>query len=131
MEMHLKITSALLMALALIHVVFPRYFNWKYEFSLVSHINRQMMYVHTFFIAFIVFLMGLLCLTSATALVTTDLGKRISLGIGIFWVTRLFVQFFVYSKSHWKGKKFETTVHVLFVILWTYLSGVFILAFLE
>lgn len=118
------------MALALFHVVFPRYFNWKDELNLVSHINRQMMYVHAFFIAFIVFLMGLLCLTSATELTTTNLGKRISLGLGIFWTTRLFVQLFVYSQLLWKGKKLETTVHILFAILWTYLSAEFILIYL-
>jgi hypothetical protein len=56
-----------------------------------------MLYVHSFFIAFVVFLMGLLCLTSGTELATTVLGKRIALGLGIFWMTRLFFQLFGYS----------------------------------
>ncbi|HEU5052831.1 MAG TPA: hypothetical protein VFT78_06950 [Hanamia sp.] len=55
--------------------------------SSISHINRQMMYVHAFFIAFIVFLMGLLCLISSNELITTTFGKRIALGLGIFWLT--------------------------------------------
>jgi hypothetical protein len=78
-----------------------------------------------------VFLMGLLCLTSATELTTTTFGKRISLGVGIFWATRLFFQFFGYSSKLWKGRKFETTMHILFSILWTYLSTVFILTYLQ
>jgi hypothetical protein len=130
MELHLKIIGMLLMLLALLHAVFPKYFNWKAELSIVSHINRQMMYVHTFFIAFAVFLMGLLCLTSASDLTATTFGKRISLGLGIFWLTRLVFQFFGYSSLLWKGKTFETTVHILFSILWVYLSGVFILIYL-
>jgi hypothetical protein len=130
MELHLKIIGVLLMLLALLHVIFPRYFKWKDELNLVSHINRQMMYVHAFFIALILFLTGLLCLTSATELITTNLGKRISLGLGVFWATRLFFQFFVYSYLHWKGKKFETLVHAFFAILWTYLSAIFILTYL-
>jgi hypothetical protein len=125
MELHLKIIGVLLMLLALLHVIFPKYFKWKDELNLVSHVNRQMMYVHAFFIAFIVFLIGLLCLTSATELTTTNFGKRISLGLGIFWGTRLFFQFFVYSQSLWKGKNFETTVHILFAALWTYLCVIF------
>lgn len=114
------------MLLAFIHVVFPQYFHWKEELKPLSLINRQMMTVHTFFIAFVVFLMGLLCLTSSVDLRQTDLGKRITLGFGIFWVVRLFFQFFVYSPKLWKKKRFETSVHIVFSLFWIYLSGVFL-----
>jgi len=130
METHLKIIGVLLVLLALLHVIFPRYFKWETELRYVSDINRQMMYVHAFFIAFGVFLMGLLCLTSSLELTTTTFGKRISLGLGIFWLTRLFIQFFGYSSLLWKGKTFETTVHVLFTAIWTYFSGIFLLLYL-
>lgn len=114
------------MALALVHVIFPKYFNWKEELKSLSLINRQMMSIHTFFIALVVFLMGLLCLTSTTELIETKLGKTISLGLGIFWSTRLFIQFFGYSSELWKGKTFETMAHILFSLLWTYLCVVFL-----
>lgn len=126
METHLKIIGCLLIALALIHIVFPKYFKWDKELKSLSLINRQMMTVHTFFIALVVFLMGVLCLTSSSELIETSLGKKISLGIGIFWTTRLFVQFFGYSADLWKGKKFETFMHILFSLLWIYLSIVFL-----
>lgn len=126
MEIHYKIIGVLLTALALVHVIFPKYFKWKEELRSLSLINRQMMTVHTFFIALVVFLMGLLCLTSTTDLIETKLGKTISLGLGIFWSTRLFIQFFGYSTELWKGKTFETIVHILFSFLWTYLSVVFL-----
>ena len=125
MHVHLKIIAVLLIALALIHIVFPKYFNWQKEFDTLSLVNRQMIWVHTFFIALAIFLMGLLCLTSATELIETKLGKKISLGFGIFWVTRLFIQFFGYSSKLWKGKAFETSVHILFTLLWVYLSFIF------
>ena len=125
MEIHFKIIGSLLIALALVHIIFPRYFNWKIELQTLSLINRQMMTVHTFFIALIVFLMGLLCLTSAAALIETPLGKNISLGLAVFWTTRLFNQFFVYSKLLWKGKKFETIIHFLFSGFWIYFSVTF------
>jgi hypothetical protein len=69
--------------------------------------------------------MGLLCFTSANELTNTALGKRISLGLGIFWTIRLFFQFFVYSPKLWRGKVFETIVHILFSLFWIYLSIVF------
>jgi|SRR6478752_7216935 len=125
MHLHLKITGILLIALALIHIIFPKYFNWKKELGSLSLINRQMITVHTFFIALTIFLMGLLCLTSSNELIETNLGKKIAAGLGMFWTIRLFVQFFGYSSKLWKGKAFETTVHILFIFFWAYLSFVF------
>src|SRR5260221_12109623 len=125
MHLHLKIIGILVIALSMVHVVFPRYFNWEKELRSLSLINRQMMTVHTFFIALTVFLIGLLCLTSTNELIDTNLGKKISLGLGIFWTMRLFIQLWGYSPVLWKGKTFETSVHVLFVLMWTYLSFIF------
>lgn len=130
MELQLKIIGILLIILALVHVIFPKYFNWESELKSLSLVNRQMMQVHTFFIALVVLLMGILCLTSATELTQTNLGKRISLGLGIFWGVRLLVQFFGYSSELWKGKKLETTIHILFSLLWTYLTFIFFKVYL-
>ncbi|MGD1845969.1 MAG: hypothetical protein ACFB10_11300 [Salibacteraceae bacterium] len=122
MALHYKIIGTLLMVLALAHGIFPRYFNWKEELQPLSLINRQMMEVHTFFVALVVFLMGLLCFIEAYALVETALGKTISVGMAIFWTARLFVQFFWYAAKLWKGKALETSIHVLFSLLWFYVS---------
>ena len=84
--------------------------------------NRQMIRVHLFFIGLGLFLVGLLCLTSGDGLLNTSLGRRISLGLGIFWAVRLYVQFFVYSGKLWRGKAFETMVHILLSLLWTYVN---------
>jgi hypothetical protein len=127
MELQLRIIGFLFIVLALAHVPFAKYFNWSQEFALVSLINRQMMYVHTFFIALAVLLMGVLCLSSAAELVGTPLGRRVALGLGLFWLARLLIQFFGYSATLWRGKRFETTIHVLFSVLWTYLSVIFLL----
>ena len=127
MELHLKLIGFCLIALGLVHATFSKQFNWKQELSTLSIMNREMMHVHTFFIAFVLFLIGLLCLTSSKELLETALGKRISLGLGIFWVVRLYVQFFVYSSKIWRGKTFETIVHIIFCVFWAYLSAVFFL----
>lgn len=122
----LKLVGALLLLLALAHAGFPRYFNWRREFAAVSLLSRQVMYIHTLFVALTVGLMGLLCLSSASELVGTPLGRRVALGCGLFWVVRLLVQFVGYSPALWRGKRFETGVHLLFSVLWTYVSAVFL-----
>ena len=86
MELQIKIIGVLLIFLALVHLIFPNYFKWRKELEPLSLINRQMMYVHAFFVAFGVLLMGLLCLTSYDELITTTFGRRVSLGLGIFWL---------------------------------------------
>ena len=125
MELQLKFIGVLLVVLAFMHFAFAKYFKWKEELHCISLINRQMMQVHTFFIALVVLLMGILCFTSSTELIETSLGKKISFGLGLFWFIRLLVQFFGYSTKLWKGKKFETIIHIVFSVLWTYFSFTF------
>lgn len=125
MYIQLIITGVLLIALALVHLVFPSYFNWKRELPLLSLVNRQLMTIHTFFIALTVLLMGVLCLVATDDLIHTRLGKTLSTGLAIFWSIRLLIQFFGYSPEIWKGKAFETAVHIFFVFLWIYLSFIF------
>lgn len=125
MIIQLKIIGILLIMLSLIHIPFPKYFRWKSDLKGLSLINRQMMQTHTFFIALTVFLIGLLCFTSAEGLTSTNLGRKTCLGLAIFWTTRTFFQFFIYSSKLWKGKLFETTIHIIFSAFWIYLSSVF------
>ena len=129
MELHIKIIGYLFILLAFVHVIFPKKFEWKKECGSLSLINKQMMYIHTFFIALVVLLMGILCITSYTELINTPLGRKISLGFFIFWVIRFFIQFFGYSSELWRGKQFETLVHIIFSIFWAYVSVVFFIAY--
>jgi hypothetical protein len=126
MAIHLNIIGVLLILLASIHIAFPRYFKWNVELKLLSLINRQMMVTHTFFIALTVCLMGILCITSAHDLIYTELGRKISLGMGLFWSIRLAIQIFGYSSKLWKGKTFETVIHMVFSCFWFYLSYIFL-----
>ncbi|CAM1353432.1 hypothetical protein [Tenacibaculum ascidiaceicola] len=124
MEVHLKIIGYLLMLLALIHVIFPKYFKWKDELKGLSLMNKQMMMVHTFFIALTVFLMGSILVLESKELIETNLGRKIILGFAVFWSIRLFIQLFVYSPELWRGKKIETAIHVFFTCFWVYISAV-------
>ena len=115
--------------LAFIHFVFPKRFNWKDELNGLSLINKQLMYVHTFFIALVVLLMGVFCIYATNDMVHTILGKQLCFGLFVFWLVRLVFQFFVYSSKLWKGKRFETCVHVAFSALWVYFTIIFFLVY--
>lgn len=130
LELHLRITGLLLTLLAVLHIAFPRYFGWRKELAHLSLITRQILYVHTFFVALVVLLMGVLCLTSTADMVETRLGQRLCLGFSVFWLARLAIQHFGYSASLWKGKRFETGVHIVFTLMWLYFSGVFLAVYL-
>lgn len=125
MELHLKIIGWLFVILACTHAIFPRYFNWSKDLASLSLINRQMFQVHTFFIALMVGLMGLLCITSSHELYTTKLGKRIALGLSFFWCCRLVIQFVGYSAILWRDKLFETIMHIVLTLFWLYVTIVF------
>ena len=49
-----------------------------------------------------------------------------ALGCGVLWLARLLIQFFGYSSELWRGKRFETCVHFLFIGFWSYLSTIFL-----
>ena len=130
MELNIKIAGIFMILLSLMHIGFPRYFKWEIELKKVSLINKQLMEVHTFFVAFTVFLMGILCMISSNDLINSMLGRRISMGLGVFWGLRLFIQLFGFSSSLWKGKTFETSMHFLFTIIWIYFTISFLILFL-
>lgn len=125
MKTTVEITGALLIGLALLHAVFPKRFRWKDELGSVSLLTRQILYVHTFFIALTVLLMGLLCVSSAEDLMTTSLGRIVAGGLAVFWGCRLLIQFFGYSSELWKGRKLETSMHIAFSLFWCHLTVMF------
>ena len=129
MEIQIEIVGCALMLLSLIHTGFPRYFEWKKDLPHLGLFNRQMLQVHTFFIALFLFLVGLMCAVDAGQLLTTVLGRHICAGLSFFWLVRLYFQFFVYSPRLWKGKRFETAMHVVFSVFWGYLTLLFFFAF--
>jgi hypothetical protein len=124
-EMHLRALGAIFVVLAFVHGIFPRRFAWATELPRLSLINQQLMTVHTFFIAVVVFLIGIVCVTDAPELVGTPLGRHVCAGLAVFWGLRLYAQHFVYSSALWRGKTVETAVHIAFTLLWGWATAVF------
>ena len=121
----LQVAGGLQVALALAHVIFPRYFRWREELPRLSLVNAEMMRVHTLFVALTVAGIGALSLGWSEAVVGTAFGRVFAKAVCIFWAVRWAVQFVGYSSELWRGKGFETGMHVLFVLLWTGLVAVY------
>ena len=126
LSLHLKFAGATLIFLALSHLFFDKRFNWRAETARMSLLNRQIFYVHTFFVALSVGLMGAIALFGTRALLQPTLAASwMCGGFALFWACRLWCQFFVYDASLWRGQRFETAIHILFSLAWSYYIGVF------
>lgn len=125
MEIHIKVIGVIFMLLGASHIFFPRLFHWKEDLKSLMLINKQLMEIHTFFIAFMLVLFGLLCFYSSNDLLSTSLGNQLCIGLAVFWLVRLGVQLFGFSVVLWKGKRKETSIHLLLIILWSYIASVF------
>ena len=122
----LRLAGVILLVLAVAHVPIANRLEWRTDAQRLSPVNRQVMLVHAFFVALTVGLMGVLTLGWAATLATpSPLGAPLAAGLTIFWAVRLWFQWFVYDHALWRQRPFETRVHVLFTILWTYLTVVY------
>lgn len=123
---HIRIAGVGLLALAACHLFFGKHLNWKEECGRMSLLNRQIFYVHCFFIALTVGLMGALSLLCAPALVQpSPLARAVLIGLTLFWGLRLLFQWFVYDATLWRGHQFNTLMHIVFSCVWLYLTTVY------
>lgn len=124
--LNLRIAGALLIGLAVAHIHIGERFRWREESGRLSPFNRQVLLVHAFFIALTVGLMGALALIWPRALVApSPLGFPVTAGLTVFWAIRLCFQLFVYEPALWRGKRFETAIHVAATAFWLYLTVLF------
>ena len=121
LSLHLKVAGILLLGLAVAHLYFPKRFGWRAELEKVSLLTRQIFYVHCFFICLLLVMMGLLSAVWTDELIRpSPLARVVLAGLTIFWGTRLVIQWFIYDAKLWRGDRFNTAMHILFTILWSY-----------
>lgn len=126
LEFHLRLIGASLIALACLHLAFPRRFDWPAELARLSLLNRQIFLVHCLFICLVLVQIGVLALFfTEELLIPSRLGRVVAAGLTIFWAARLIAQWFIYDRALWRGSRFNTTMHILFSLLWSYYTGVF------
>ena len=122
----LRIAGAGLILLAGLHVPIGRRLKWREEASLLSPVNASIFRVHTFFICFVLVMMGLPCLVDPSVfLESSRAGAWLAWSFSVFWTIRLFVQWFIYPRDLWRGKRMETVAHGCFTVVWLSLAVLF------
>lgn len=121
LELALRIAGASHLLLAIAHIPISRHLGWKADIEAASLLTRQIFWVHCFFICLVLALMGALAVYDPRAIIgRSPLGLYVTGGITLFWLIRLFCQWFVYDSTLWRGKRFETAIHVLFSAIWVF-----------
>jgi hypothetical protein len=126
LSFHLRIAGALLLCVAVSHVVLPRALGWAVELQNVSLMTRQVSYVHTYFIGLMCGLFGLAATLLTSDLLAPDrLATAILVGALSVWGSRLFAELCVFDSSLWRGRALTVAGHLAFVVLWSYQTFVF------
>jgi hypothetical protein len=122
----LRLAGVFLLGLFVLNFFVPARFKWADELPRLSLINRRIFQVHAMFIALILLLSGLLLVALPHELLTpTPLARAVLGGLAVFWGLRLWMQWFMYDRELWLGKRFETAMHFLFSGLWIFLTATF------
>ena len=122
----LRIAGAGLLLLAALHFPLARRFRWREQALLLTPLNAAIFRVHNYFVQLILVIMGLPCLIEpGVFLDLSRAGRWTSWSFAIFWAFRLYCQWFVYEKTLWQKKPFETTIHLLFTVVWLSLTLLF------
>jgi hypothetical protein len=129
---HLRISGLLFVLLGLAHAGFGRRLNWKSDLAKLTLVNRQIFHVHSFYAALLLVMLGSLSVFYAEALLQpSPLTRAVLGGMTLLWAIRLYVQWFVFDKSLWRGNGFNTAAHYLFTFFWAYVTAVDGLALLR
>lgn len=121
---HLTLAGLVLLGLGLVHVGLPRVLGWQHELAGASQLNRQVSYVHCFFIGLVCVLWGLLPLTAGAELLRPHPVTRIVLlGAVGFWASRLVIQLAVFN-GHARRSRIWCALSLAGTALWTYLTAV-------
>src|SRR4051794_23190278 len=119
----LRICGSFLLGPFVLNFFVPKRFNWAEELPRLSLLNRRIMQVHAIFIALILLMMGLLIVTMPHHLLAPDpLARAVVAGLAIFWLVRLWMQWFLYDAELWRGRRFETFMHFGFTGMWILLT---------
>lgn len=126
---HLALTGFILLSLGAVHVLLPRTLQWSNELGGVSRLNREVSYVHCYFIGLVCMLWGLLPLTAGPAMLEpSPVTRLVLLGAVIFWGSRLVIQLTVFN-HHARDSRAWFALSFAGTALWLYLTVVWTAAF--
>jgi hypothetical protein len=124
LALNLTVAGVLLVGLGVLHIALPAVLGWHRELAGASPVNREVSYVHCYFIGLACVLWGLLPLTAGSLLVQPGAITRLVLiGAVIFWASRLVIQLAVFNR-HARQSAAWLALSTAGTILWLYLTAV-------
>jgi hypothetical protein len=121
---NLAVVGILTLGLGALHAVLPRALGWARDLAGASPLNREVSYVHCYFIGLSCLLWGLLALTSGRALLQPNpVARVVLLGAVAFWCSRLVIQLAVFN-HHAEESRRWLALSVAGTLLWIYVAGV-------
>jgi hypothetical protein len=124
LSVNLTIVGVTTLGLGLLHIALPYGLRWRREFSGASPLNREVSYVHCYFIGLACLLWGLLPLAAGRALLAPNPVTRVVLvGAVTFWASRFVIQLIVFNR-HARESLAWCTLSVAGTGLWLYLAVV-------
>ncbi len=126
----LRIVGVGMVGLALVHLPIGRVLGWDEDVRQLEPPNEAVFRSHLFFLCLGLVLLGIALALGAPAFVERSaLGRWIAAMLLAFWTARLYRQWFGFPQSLWRGKAFETRIHLLFTGVWTGVVTVFAMLF--
>lgn len=123
----LRVAGAGTIALAFAHIPMAKVLGWREDAARMSPQNASIFHVHTFFVCVMLAVMGARALFAPQIFIEhTTAAAWLSWTYALVWALRLYVQWFVFPQALWRGKRFETAIHVLFTVIWTALTALFV-----
>ena len=118
----LKVVGVILLGLGVVHLALPLALGWSHELIGASQLNREVSYVHCYFIGLSCTLWGLLPLASGTALLERNpVTRMVLIGAIAFWASRLVIQLAVFNR-HARESKSWCLLSLAGTGLWLYIT---------
>jgi hypothetical protein len=124
LPLNLTVAGLLLLSLGVMHAMLPAALRWRFELAGASSLNREVSYVHCYFIGLACLLWGLLALTAGRSLLEPGQVNRLVLtGAVVFWASRLLIQLLVFNRHALQSLPW-LVVSAAGTGLWLYLTGI-------
>lgn len=125
LEVNLRIAGLVVLLLAVVYPVYPRRLGWREQLAQVSLLVRNIFVVHVGFILLMLWLQGVLLTFFPQVLIEhSSAGVALLIALVAFWFYRLVAQLFIFDRRNWQGDRLNTLMHVVFTVLWVYLTAV-------
>ncbi len=112
-------------------LIIPKALNWKKELEPLQPLLRQMFWTYAGYILGINLCFGIVSIAGSGDLLNQSfLAKSITLFIGVYWLTRVLIQFFYFDKTNAPKGLFFTLGEIGLVALFVLFALLYLTAFL-